>query len=66
MNSKKVYVNDAMIGLAQTWADVDRLLRQKDVRFDGAPRVAEGPTAFYLNGVVAETSGSHEAKVTIQ
>jgi hypothetical protein len=58
VNSKQVFVNDAMIGEAQTWADVDRLLRENDLRFDGEPRAAEGPTAFYLNGIVAV--GPHE------
>ena len=60
MNLKRVYVNDAVIGEAQTWADVDRLLQEKDVWFDGQRRAAEGPTAFYLNGIVVETSRSHE------
>ncbi len=45
MNSKQVYVNGAVIGEAHTWADIDRLLREKDVRFEGGPRAAEGPTA---------------------
>ncbi len=60
MNSKQVYVNGAIIGEAQTWADVDRLLREKNVRFDGKPRATEGPTAFYLNDILADTSASHE------
>lgn len=60
MNSKQVYVNDAVIGEAQTWADVDALLREKNVRFEAEPRATEGPTAFYLNGILAETSDSHE------
>ncbi len=57
MNSKQVCVNSAVIGEAHTWADVDRLLREKDVRFESELRAAEGPTAFYLNGIIADTAG---------
>lgn len=53
MPVKKVYVNDALVGEASTWSEVYRLLQAKGVRFLGEAGVAEGPTAFFLNGAVA-------------
>jgi hypothetical protein len=53
MQIKKVFVNDALVGEASTWSEVYRLLRAKGVRFIGGAGVAEGPTAFFLNGAVA-------------
>ena len=52
MRVKKVYVNDVTIGEAQTWPDVDRLLREKDVQFEVKPRAVEGPDAFILHGTL--------------
>ena len=52
MRVKQVYVNDAIVGEAQTWADVDGLLREKGVQFEGKPRAVEGPDAFVLHGTV--------------
>lgn len=52
MQVKQVYVNDLIMGEAQTWADVYRLLGKKGVRFEGKPGAAEGPTAFFLYGAV--------------
>ncbi len=60
MQVKKVYVNDVLIGQASTWAEVHRLLGLQGVHFIGKPGAAEGPTAFYLSGVV---SRSHEKRV---
>jgi hypothetical protein len=50
MRVKQVYVNDAIIGEAQTWPDVDRLLLEKDVQFEVKPHAVEGPDAFILHG----------------
>jgi len=50
MRIKQVYVNDAAIGEAQTWPDVEKLLREKNVQFEGQPRAVEGPAAFFLHG----------------
>ena len=63
MRMKQVYVNDAIIGEAQTWADVDRLLREKDVQFEVKPRAVEGPAAFNLHGtlVIAKPSEVKDA-----
>jgi hypothetical protein len=60
MRVKQVYVNDAIVGEAQTLADVDRLLREKDVQFEVKPRAVEGPDAFILHGTLAmsERSGA--------
>jgi len=52
MRVKQVYVNDAIIGEAQTWADVERLLRERDVQFEVKPRAVEGPAAFILHGTL--------------
>jgi hypothetical protein len=52
MPVKKVYVNDVLIGQASTWAEVYRLLGVQGVHFMGKPGAAEGPSAFYLSGVV--------------
>ena len=51
---KKVYVNDVLIGQASTWAEVYRLLGVEGVHFMGKPGAAEGPTAFYLSGAIAQ------------
>jgi hypothetical protein len=53
MQVKNVFVNDALVGEASTWSEVYQLLRVKGVRFIGEAGVAEGPTAFFLNGAVA-------------
>ena len=53
MRVKQVHVNDAVIGKAQTWPDVEGLLREKNVQFEGKPRVVEGPDGFFLLGTVA-------------
>jgi hypothetical protein len=53
MQIKQVYVNDAVIGEAQTWRDVEKLLREKNVQFEGKPRAVEGPAAFFLHGTLA-------------
>jgi hypothetical protein len=53
MRAKQVYVNDALIGEAQTWPDVERLLREKSVQFEGKPRAVEGPAGFFLHGTLA-------------
>jgi hypothetical protein len=53
MRVKQVYVNDAVIGEAQTWPDVEKLLREKNVQFEGKPRSVEGPAAFFLHGTFA-------------
>ena len=53
MRIKQVYVNDAAIGEAQTWPDVEKLLREKNVQFEGQPRAVEGPAAFFLHGTLA-------------
>ena len=55
---KQVYVNDAVIGEAQTWPDVDKLLREKNVHFEGERRAVEGPTAFFLHGTLATSEPS--------
>ena len=52
---KKVYVNDALVGEAATWAEVYRLLGLKGVHFMGKPGAAEGPSAFYLSGNVSRS-----------
>jgi hypothetical protein len=52
---KQVYVNDAVIGEAQTWPDVENLLREKNVQFEGKPSAVEGPAAFFLQGTLAIT-----------
>jgi hypothetical protein len=57
---KKVYVNDALVGEASTWAEVYRLLGVQGVHFMGKPGAAEGPSAFYLSGSI---SRSHEKRV---
>ena len=53
MLMKQVYVNDAVIGDAQTWPDVEKLLREKNVQFESKPRAVEGPAAFFLHGTLA-------------
>ena len=53
MQIKQVYVNDAVIGEAQTWPDVENLLREKNVQFEGKPSTVEGPAAFFLQGTLA-------------
>ena len=55
MQIKQVYVNDAVIGEAQTWPDVENLLREKNVQFEGKPSAVEGPAAFFLQGTLAIT-----------
>jgi hypothetical protein len=55
MQIKQVYVNDAVIGEAQTWPDVENLLREKNVLFEGKPSAVEGPAAFFLQGTLAIT-----------
>jgi hypothetical protein len=55
MQIKQVYVNDAVIGDAQTWPDVERLLLEKNVQFESKPSAVEGPTAFFLQGILAIT-----------
>ena len=52
MKTKDVYVNDALIGEAATWAAVYLLLTEKGIGFIGAPNAIEGPTAFFLRGDV--------------
>jgi len=63
MLRKKVYVNDRVIGEAQTWNEVDALLESKSIRFLNKSGVAEGPTAFYISAAYAQrdTSGSRKA-----
>jgi hypothetical protein len=51
---KKVYVNDVLIGQASTWAEVYQLLGVEGVRFMGKPGAAEGPSAFYVSGALAQ------------
>jgi hypothetical protein len=58
MRMKQVYVNAALLGEAQTWADVDRLLREKDVQFEVKPRAVEGPATFNLDGTLAAATPS--------
>ncbi|MGH7123201.1 MAG: hypothetical protein ACREFI_02430 [Stellaceae bacterium] len=53
MVTKKVYVNDVLVGEASTWAEVHRLLGLQGVHFMGKPGAAEGPGAFYLSGSVS-------------
>jgi len=53
MRVKQVHVNGAVIGEAQTWPDVEKLLREKNVQFDGEPTAVEGPAAFFLHGTLA-------------
>ena len=55
MLTKKVYVNDVLIGEAATWAEVYRLLGVQGVHFMGKPGAAEGPSAFYLSGTVSRS-----------
>jgi len=65
MRVKQVYVNDAVIGEARTWPDVEKLLREKNVQFESKPRSVEGPAAFFLHGTLApsEPSQGNKAKV---
>lgn len=60
---KKVYLNDALIGEASSWAEVHRLPKAKRVVFAGKPGMAEGPTGFYVNGsfVAKDQTASQEA-----
>jgi len=51
--AKTVYLNDAPIGHASSWAEVYELLQEKRVHFIGEPGAAEGPTAFYLQAQLA-------------
>ena len=53
MRVKQVHVNDAVIGKAKTWPDVEKLLREKNVQFEGKPRAVEGPAGFFLLGTLA-------------
>ncbi len=61
--AKKVYVNDALIGEASSWAEVQKLLKTKRIVFAGKPGMAEGPTGFYINGtfIVTNLSSSRKA-----
>jgi len=49
-HKKMVYVNDAAIGTASSWAEAFALVKQAGVRFIGKPGAAEGPTGFYIHG----------------
>ena len=50
MPAKEVYVNGVLVGEASTWAQVYVLIEAKSIGFRGKLSVAEGPSAFYLNG----------------
>ena len=62
MLRKKVYVNDQVIGEAQTWKEVDALLESKGIRFLDKPGVAEGPTALYISAAYARRDASRSLK----
>jgi hypothetical protein len=49
-NRKKVYLNDAVIGEASSWAEVHKLLKAQRIAFASKPGMAEGPTGFYITG----------------
>lgn len=53
MRAKSVFVNDRLVGEAETWASVYKLLAKKGLALLGTPRTTEGPFAFYLHGEVA-------------
>ena len=55
MLKKKVYVNDQLIGEAQTWSEVHALI-ENQVLFTGKPGVAEGPSGFYVSGSLVRRS----------
>jgi hypothetical protein len=56
MIKKKVYVNELLIGEAFTWAEVTKLVKASGVIFTEKPGAAEGPTGFYLHGILRGNS----------
>jgi hypothetical protein len=62
MLRKKVYVNDRLIGEARTWKEVYALIKMQGLLFAGSPRVAEGPSGFYVSGSLAGRSSIGAAK----
>jgi hypothetical protein len=60
MRLKIVYVNDAPIGKAATWAQANALLAIKGVHFAETPKRAEGPKGFYLHGPLLDPNGEEK------
>ena len=58
MKAKGVYINNTLIGEAATWAAAYMLVSQKDISFVGTPEAAEGPTAFFLQGMLTPSDPS--------
>jgi hypothetical protein len=56
MQRKKVYIDDYLIGEAATWREVHALTKAQGLFFIKAPRVAEGPSWFYLAAAPVERS----------
>ncbi len=56
MWTKKVYVNDQLIGDARTWGEVYALIKLRGILFTGKPGAAEGPSGFYVSGAFTRQS----------
>lgn len=66
MLKKKVYVNDHLVGEAQTWTEVNVLIQDQGLSFVNKPGAAEGPSAFYVSGSLARrASVEHKPKITL-
>ncbi len=56
MLTKKVYVNDQLIGDARTWGEVYALIKLRGILFMDKPGAAEGPSGFYVSGSFSRQS----------
>ena len=56
MQRKNVYIDDCLIGEAETWREAHTLVRACGIVFINEPRGAEGPSGFYLAGTRLERS----------
>jgi hypothetical protein len=62
MLTKKVYVNDQLIGEARTWKEVYALIKKQGLLFADGPGAAEGPSGFYVSGSLVRRSSVEATK----
>jgi hypothetical protein len=62
MRLKVVYVNDAAIGKAGSWAQANALLAIRGIHFAETPKRTEGPAGFYLQGPLVEAHDESKDK----
>jgi len=62
MQKKKVYVNDQLIGEAQTWGEVHALIEAQRLLFLGTAGAAEGPSGFYVSGTLVQNASTGRGK----